>query len=298
VPLPEPEMNDPEDRTPEDSEEPAPPPTRARPDWLVGAEEGVASEWSRTSGDAPERPVKLRLVRPEDVAPAVEEEGEDPGPQRLRLMGPDENVGISRPTGAGKVLPRTGARRPTAWTAASSSVPTLKRSAPAMPQPAFNRLQDGDPEDAEAAASPVITGDRPPRPAPIALAPLKESWTIVAIDALQHNAQIQIAIVVTVVAILAWTFWPRGEASVSVSRIHHHPEQYDGQMVRVHGKIGDVYPIAGGYTFYLLSGRDTMVVFTRTRTPLRDDNVSIRGTISTGYLDGMPVQALFEDGKK
>ena len=103
---------------------------------------------------------------------------------------------------------------------------------------------------------------------------------------------------VAVLGILAWTFWPRGESSVSVSNIRKHPDQYDGQTVRIHGKIGDVYAIAGGYTFYLLSGRDTMVVFTRSRVPIRDDQVSIRGTISTGYLDGAPRQALFEDGKK
>ena len=327
--VPEPEMNDPEDLPPEDSEEAPPPPSRARPEWLVGAEEGVASEWTRTSGAAPERPVQLRLVRPEEVAPADEEaDARAAARRRLHLMGPDENVGLTRP--AGKPLPKAGTVRAKAWAAAASSVPTIKRSAPTMPEPKFNRLQDGDPEnlmsaplESVAASGGMGTGlgagpgagmgagvnvgvgaslDDPPahRPAApaVTLAPLKESPWMVVVDALLHNRQLQMLIGLLVVAFLAWTFWPRGESNVSVSRIRHHPELFDGQTVRIHGKIGDVYAIAGGYTFYLLSGRDTMVVFTRSRVPLRDDNVSIRGTISTGYLDGVPRQALFEDGKQ
>jgi hypothetical protein len=117
-------------------------------------------------------------------------------------------------------------------------------------------------------------------------------------DALMHNTQLQIGIGVAVLLILTWTFWPRSESNASVSSIQHHPERYDGKMVRVQGKIGDVYAIGGGYTYYLLSGRDTMVVFTRTRVPVTDEHISVRGTISTGYLDGVPRQALFEDGKQ
>lgn len=311
---PEPEMTEPDDASSEEQEAPptppsASPPARQRPDWLVGAEEGVASEWTRTGGSTtPQQPVKLKLVRPEDVVPPEQEGGPAPGAQRLHLMGPDENVGLTRPDGnplpASKPVPRPAPKRPTAWTAAASSVPTIKRSAPEIPQPKFNRMQDGEAEDPERGADPIVAAEtgvlavRAKSEAPVTLAPLKESWTIVALDALRHNTRLQIGIGVALLLVLAWTFWPRGETGVSISRIRHHPEQFDSQMVRVHGKIGDVYEIAGGYTFYLLQGRDTLVVFTRTRVPVRDDNVSIRGTISTGYLDGVAGQALFEDGKQ
>jgi hypothetical protein len=306
-------MTEPDDELPpEESEEPAPPPpaSRAKPDWLVGAEEGVASEWTRTGGEKPERPVQLRLIRPEDVTPPEERSDESAAARRrLQLMGPDDNIGLSRPDG--KSLPQAGTvrRRPTAWTAAASSVPTLRRTAPTMPEPKFNRLEDGDPEKLMSRPQDGIGGKdkedvdadeplaRPPAPS-VHLAPLKESPWVVAFDALLHNTKLQIGIGAVVVALLAWTFWPRGESSVSVSSILHHPEKYDGQMVRISGKIGDVYPIAGGYTFYLLAGRDTMVVFSRTRVPVTDQHVSIRGTISTGYLDGVARQALFEDGKQ
>ena len=310
--VPEPAMNDPEDLPPEKGEEPAAaPPARARPDWLVGAEEGVASEWTRTGGAQTERPMQVRLVRPADVAqPESEEDAASAARRRLQLMGPDDNIGLSSPTGkplpAGKPLPGPAKKRPTAWAAASSSVPSIQRSAPVMPQPKFNQLQDsGDPEQMMSPATAGLaetdiaepTPQRPAAPA-VHLAPLKESPWVVAMDALINNRQLQILIGLLIVALLTWVFWPRSEASTSVSRLRHHPEQFDGRMVRISGKIGDVYAIAGGYTFYLLEGGDTMVVFTRTRVPVTDEHVSIRGTISTGYLDGVPRQALFEDGKQ
>ena len=304
----EPEMNDPEDLPPEASEEPAaPPPGRARPDWLVGAEEGVASEWTRTSGTAPGRPVPLRLVRPADAEqPESSEDAASAARRRLELMGPDDNIGLTRP--AGKPLPGPVKKRPTAWTAASSSVPTIQRSAPVMPSPKFNQLHDDEsvqmtsaaPEHPPETDITDIEEPNPQRPSAPAvhLAPLKESPWLVAMDALLSNRRLQILIGLLIVALLTWMFWPRAEANTSVSRLRHHPEQFDGRMVRVSGKIGDVYAIAGGYTFYLLQGGDTMVVFTRTRVPVTDEHVTLRGTISTGYLDGVPRQALFEDGKQ
>ena len=65
-------------------------------------------------------------------------------------------------------------------------------------------------------------------------------------------------------------------------------------MVHVEGRVGEVFPVGGGYAFYLRDGRDTMVVFTRSRTPERDEHVKIDGTVSTGYLDGQARTALFE----
>jgi len=304
--VPEPEMTEPDDLPPEEGEAPAPPPSRGKPDWLVGAEEGVASEWTRTGGAPPDRPMQVRLARPEQVTPPPERSDENAAARRrIQLMSADDNVGLSRPDG--NPLPQAAAarRRPTAWTAASSSVPTIRRAPPVLPEPKFNRVQEDDPENLMSAPHEGITEvdieeptpQRPSAPS-VHLAPLEESPWVVAMDALVNNRRLQLGIGVAVLLLLTWMFWPRGESSASVSSIQHHPERFDGRMVRIGGKIGDVYAIAGGYTFYLLSGSDTMVVFTRSRVPVTDQHVSIRGTISTGYLDGVPRLALFEDGKQ
>jgi hypothetical protein len=55
-----------------------------------------------------------------------------------------------------------------------------------------------------------------------------------------------------------------------------------------------VFHVGGGYAFYLLDGRDTLVVFTRSRTPVERQHVRISGTMSNGSLDGLPTLALFE----
>ena len=45
----------------------------------------------------------------------------------------------------------------------------------------------------------------------------------------------------------------------------------------------------------LVQGRDTIVVFTRTQMPTAHAVVTVKGQVSTGFLDGAPRQALFED---
>ncbi|HEY6866881.1 MAG TPA: hypothetical protein VI792_06470, partial [Candidatus Eisenbacteria bacterium] len=61
------------------------------------------------------------------------------------------------------------------------------------------------------------------------------------------------------------------------------------------GTVGEVYPVGGGYSFYLLQGRDTIVVFTRSRTPVRDERIAVTGVVSTGVLNGQLRQALLEN---
>ena len=64
--------------------------------------------------------------------------------------------------------------------------------------------------------------------------------------------------------------------------------------MRVNGRVGEVFHVGGGYAFYLLQGRDTIVVFTRSRVPVPRQNVTVVASVSTGFLDGAPRQALFE----
>ena len=104
-----------------------------------------------------------------------------------------------------------------------------------------------------------------------------------------------IAIGVVILAIVGarMMFGPK-DHSVSLSKIRRDATAFDGQPVKVHGRVGEVYPVGGGYSFYLLQGRDTMVVFTRSRTPVTGDNVSIDGVVSTGVLNGEVRQAVLE----
>ena len=82
--------------------------------------------------------------------------------------------------------------------------------------------------------------------------------------------------------------------TVSIAAIHKHPERFDGRPVKVRGKVGEVYEVGGGYAFHLLQGREDIVVFTRSRVPVRREEVTIEGSISNGVLDGKSRQALFE----
>jgi hypothetical protein len=98
--------------------------------------------------------------------------------------------------------------------------------------------------------------------------------------------------VIAVVALMM--FRPKEEQTVSISAIRHHPERFDGRPVKVKGRVGEVYAVGGGYAFHLYQGRDDIVVFTRSRVPVRREEVTISGSISNGILDGKPRQALFE----
>jgi len=86
------------------------------------------------------------------------------------------------------------------------------------------------------------------------------------------------------------------DKTIRVSRIRHGGEGLDGQAVEVRGKVCDVYPVGDGYAFYLRQGRDTIVVFTRARTPMRGETVTVKGVVSAGILNHQVHQAVLETG--
>ena len=97
------------------------------------------------------------------------------------------------------------------------------------------------------------------------------------------------------VVIAAIVFWPRENASVSLRDIRRSPDQWEGRSVKVSGRVGDdVFPLGSGYVFHLLQGRDTIVVFTRSRVPERKQRLSVVGEVSAGYLDGRARLAILE----
>ena len=193
--------------------------------------------------------------------------------------------------------------RPVAWSAAASSVPRPRLDSPAPAQEPATRPDAveemlADPGRAEFADA-GFPGDGPETPAAPtearALAPLHEPWWMVALDHLRESRGTQVVICVALLVLVAvWSFWPRGEPGVSLSTIRHHPERFDGRTVRVKGRVGEVFNVGGGYAFSLLQGRDTMVVFTRSRVPAPRQRVTVVASVSTGFLDGKPRPALFE----
>ena len=270
---------------PEEQHDPAEEPTSGgaevrRPDWLVGAEDAASEEFQRIDqarpGNFVPRPVQLSSLADECVASPADSER--------------------------KAEPAAPAA-PVAWTAAASSIPTLPRRAPSTDRPRMEPppAADGalDDEDEAAAGFDLETAPEAHALAPpnAALKPLHEPWWMVLLDELRTRRKVQVIAAVVALGVSAVTFalWPRGAAGVPLSKIRGNPAAYDGQSVVVHGKIGEVYPVGGGYAFYLLQGRDTIVTFTRSRVPEPRQNVVVQGQISTGFLDGEARQALFEN---
>jgi hypothetical protein len=87
---------------------------------------------------------------------------------------------------------------------------------------------------------------------------------------------------------------PHGAGSIPLARIRQHPEAYDGRLVKVQGRAGETFTVGGSFVFDLRQGRDTIVVYSRTRRPSLHERVEATGTVSIGYLDGAPRLALFE----
>jgi hypothetical protein len=111
---------------------------------------------------------------------------------------------------------------------------------------------------------------------------------------LLSDRRVQLGALGLVVLLAAMTFWPRGEKTISVAHLREHAERYADTQVRVSGRVSEVFPVGGSWAFTLLQGRDTIVVFTRTREPRRDERLVVVGTLSTGFLDGVSRVAIFE----
>lgn len=278
-----------------------------QPDWRVSADEGA--EFERHASPREARPDGLRLTTSNDLS------------ESLPIDRPKVPV---QPARAAQTQRSTG---PTPWTAAASSVPKLKIDAapPADPDAEF----DDAPRPVRPKATVTPLPVRSPRPAAteddtrshgddfeagldgeedadgflsagepkvvaVPMRKLEEPFWIVAMDWLQTHPLVALLVVAGVAAIVsAWMFWPRAEKGVSLHDLRAHAARYDGQTVRLNGRVGEVFNVGAGWAFHLHQGRDTIVVFTHGAAPRARDKVSIVGSVSTGYLDGQPRQAIF-----
>ena len=322
--LPEPIEPQPDDDAPGAAGE-------SRADWLCGAEEGLGAEFERKAHAAPApklfRPGADVPLDPEPSVPAPRREGPEPPAPRLTLLrAPEASPSPAAPAEApSKRAP--GAVQPDApegfthgpamlWEPGANSVPVLPRAAAAPehpPAPPAAQAPDLDfPMDdaeeraratAETAAAAAAATERVARPHAV-VAPeafdLKDApapWWMQVPQLLREDRRVQGLAAFVAIALLALLLWPRGEKSLSIGSIRRDAARFDGQSVRVSGRIGEIFEVGGGHAFYLHQGRDTLVVFTRSRTPRRGQGATVVGMISTGYLNGQSGTALFETAK-
>jgi hypothetical protein len=213
--------------------------------------------------------------------------------ERVQTTATGKREAPPRPTARDEPPPRAREAAP------PSAQPPLPRAArpvtPAPPREAPRaRAFVPEPEDDEEQPDAFDI----PRPAARIAPPApKDAWWMVALDELRHNRRLQILVGALLLVTVAWMAWPRSEPGVSLRELRNHPDRYDGARVRVSGRVGQVYAVGGSYAFYLHQGRDTIVVFTRMRVPESRQRVTLLASVSTGFLDGLPRQSLFEESE-
>jgi hypothetical protein len=292
----------------EESELPAKPPVKpppiSRADWLVGAEDGLTAELDRLDGGN-----SLPVERPKLVRPAPrEDEGSSP-PGSARVI-PFPGHATQRPLTPPPPPPSPSPRMPR-WDASPNSVPMLRREGEAAFRPASSIPELGrdfpmdDAEErarvsahaAELRAQEHAIASRPHTvvsPTDFDLPSAEPAWWTQLPGMLANDRRVQAGVVGLVLLLAVMTFWPREERTISVAHLKEHAARYADAQVRVSGRVDEVFPVGGSWAFTLLQGRDTIVVFTRTREPRRDEKLIVVGTLSTGFLDGVSRAAIFE----
>lgn len=268
------------DDTPDTPERPERP---GRPDWLTGADAAFEGIEGAERPRVPERP--RSISRPEglvfreesraqrtgaDATPAPGDDGADPGKPRLR-----------------------------AWSARGSSIPTLRREGePAAAGPPNRSVDDDFDPEPPPALERLIEATSRPAPAPRAAlrAAPRAAWWEHALTAVLADRRLQlgVAVLAGIAAIALASAGVRHATTTRINDLRLHPEQFDAAAVTVEGRVGEVFPVADGWAFYLHQGRDTIVAFARTSMPRTREKIAFRGQVSTGFLDGQPRQALFE----
>jgi hypothetical protein len=286
-------LSDRHDSEPEEHEEPRqgkilPFSTRRPPDWLMGPGDEFRSVSDPREDDLAENPAD-GLPRPVLIRPGEPAADSDPPPEPVVLERaqpePEPAEASRKPAG------------PVRWAPAASSVPIIRLPLPSDVGPA--REEPAEKHEVRPVPAAPSVEEAGPAPASHALKPLDEPLWLVVLDTLRTSRLVQLTVLgaATCVTVLALWMWPRGVGTTPLSEVHHYPAQYDGRTVTVRGKVGDdVFTVGSGWAFYLMQGRDTIVTFTRSRSPKPHEVMTVKGQVSVGFLDGVPRQALFEAG--
>ena len=199
-----------------------------------------------------------------------------------------------------------------AWDAGRSSVPTLRRSAtpsearPSSPIPELTR--DFPMDDAEERARVSARfAENQAREAAVAARPhevvapqefdiptLPLPWWAQVPHLMRFDRRVQLVLLSLVLVLAVMAFWPHAEKTISVGHLKQFADRYADTEVRVGGRVSEVFSVGGSWAYTLVQGRDTIVVFSRTRKPSPRENIVVIGTLSNGYLDGQSRAAIFE----
>ena len=297
----EPERYDPEQKPDPKAQRPQP----QKADWVVGAEEGLASELQGPKPGEARLSETPKLIRPQDP-----DAGKPREPGRFGASGL-----FRKPVPSGAPAPAPTPAMPS-WERGASSVPrmrTVESDAGAVakahskpPDPLAGReFPMDDAEERARVAAGVAAQQR--EEAAIAARPhqvvapqefdipaVAPPWWSTMAEQLRGDWRVQAAIGLALVAVLAFTFWPRHEKTTSIAHLKEHPERYADTPVRVGGRVSEVFAVGGSWAYTMVQGRDTIVVFSRTREPKLRERIVVIGTLSRGYLDGQSRVAIFE----
>ena len=279
-----------------------PRPTVERADWLVGPEDGIAAELARAK-HAPELSLEPpRLGKPEDP------DAGHPRPNS-RFMIPPVPL---RPRAAAQEPPAAPTPALPSWDPGHSSVPTLRRTAAPegarQSSPVAESSRDFPMDDAEERARvSARLAENQAHEAAIAARPhevvapqefdipaLPVPWWAQLPELMRKDRRVQLTLLSLVLVLAVMAFWPRAEKTVSIGHLKQHADRYADTEVRVGGRVSEVFAVGGSWAYTLVQGRDTIVVFSRTREPKVRERIVVIGTISRGYLDGQSRVAIFE----
>jgi hypothetical protein len=256
--------------------------------WLVGPDEGLAAEVERVESKTGPTPTPTLLRRPGAPAP------EPPRPATPSQVG---RV-VPEPEDASALQHGLGGMQ---WAPGADSVPSIRRAEPSHYVPEATR--DFPMDDAEERGRRGVSHDDfedGPQPHEVVRPEAFDTsapvvpWWMQLLHTFGADRRIQVIIGLVLVVLVTVALWPRGERPMSVGHLRRLGASMDGVQVLVSGKVGQVFPVGGGYAYYLQDGRDTLVVFTRVSHPMQRRPITVRGTMSVGYLDGVATEALFE----
>ena len=275
-----------------DDDKPSPPDPagKPRPDWLVGADEGLETEFGAERKELP----APKLSRPNAPAgdphdmpagrpvPKLTRPGGDSAEPRRRLPDLDDVrhqlSGISQHVEWAPPPQELSQTQAPPAPVEDAAVVTARPSQTPEPQEFYSSFRSTP-------AEPELPTPRAPafqQALAAALEAGRRGWKWLAAG----TATVLIGVVVANAA---------GVGTTSLHDILTHPERYDGHPVKVRGRVSqDVFPVGGGYTFYLLRGRDSLVVFTRSRVPVANQSIELQGEVSTGSVAGEDRPALLE----
>jgi hypothetical protein len=298
---------EPEQYDPEQKPDPnAPRPSIQKADWVVGAEDGLAAEL-----EGP-KPGESRLTEaPKLVRPA------DPDADKPREPGRFGASGLFRKPLPGGPAPGA-AQMPAmpSWDRAASSVPRMRtvesdlssvvKATPRAAEMAVAREFPMDDAEERARVAAEFAAQqreeaailsRPHQvvaPQEFELPAVAPAWWTSLGSTLATDRRVQAVIALALVAMLTFMFWPRGEKTTSIAHLKEHPESYADTPVRVGGRVSEVFAVGGSWAYTVVQGRDTIVVFSRTREPKVRERIEVVGTLSRGFLDGQSRVAIFE----